>query len=334
MEPLLAHYGVELRLVHPHTLRGKCPLPTHTSKAAYTFTVQVAKNIWACQSDSCIAARHGRKGGNALDFVATMENCSIREAAVKIVSWFPEESDRGKACIDERVAKESEGQGNNPPLKFRLRGVDPSHHYLAERGITAETAALFGVGFYGGPGLMHGRIVIPIHNEVGKLVAYAGRSIDGSEPKYRFPKGFLKSIEWFNLDRVLAMKIRSVIIVEGFFDCIKVYQAGFQNVIALMGSTLTARQEEALTRCFDEATLMLDGDRAGREGTDQIAAHLSGKMKLSIAAVPEGVQPDQMAPADIRALIGDGEGTRTAAVLRDHGSEISGLQTRTSWRRL
>ena len=49
---------------------------------------------------------------------------------------------------------------------------------------------------------MHDRIVIPIHNREGELVAYAGRSIDGSEPRYKFPAGFHKSLELFNLHRV------------------------------------------------------------------------------------------------------------------------------------
>ena len=72
---------------------------------------------------------------------------------------------------------------------------------------------------------MHDRIVIPIHNPEGELVAYAGRSIDGSEPRYKFPAGFHKSLELFNLHRVRGEV--SVVLVEGFFDCMKVTQAGF-----------------------------------------------------------------------------------------------------------
>lgn len=57
--------------------------------------------------------------------------------------------------------------------------------HLTQRGIDKETAEYFGVGFFSSKGSMAGRIVIPIENEGGELVAYAGRSIDGSEPKYR-----------------------------------------------------------------------------------------------------------------------------------------------------
>src|ERR1035438_467360 len=88
MESLLHHYGVQVRRTDPQTLRGKCPLPEHTSKAPYSFIVDTTKNVWACHSDSCVAARDGRKGGNTLDFVTAMEKCSLREAGLKIMSWF------------------------------------------------------------------------------------------------------------------------------------------------------------------------------------------------------------------------------------------------------
>ena len=63
--------------------------------------------------------------------------------------------------------------------------MDSSHAYLAGRGIARETAEHFGVGLFSGKGSMSGRVVIPIHNQAGELVAYAGRSIDGTEPRLR-----------------------------------------------------------------------------------------------------------------------------------------------------
>ena len=71
---------------------------------------------------------------------------------------------------------------------------------------------------------MAGRVVIPIHDENGFLVAYAGRSLDETDPKYRFPPRFRKSLVLFNLHRAAA-EGKSVIVVEGFFDCFKVHQA-------------------------------------------------------------------------------------------------------------
>src|SRR5712692_8371577 len=89
MRAALDRYRVTLRKVNQHSLRGLCPLPTHTSeKSKKSFGVHTGKNIWACQSTSCAAARSGKKGGNVLDFVSAMESCSIRDAALKLNEWF------------------------------------------------------------------------------------------------------------------------------------------------------------------------------------------------------------------------------------------------------
>src|SRR4051794_13967944 len=89
MEMILAHYNVRLRKVNSTYLRGKCPLPTHTSKeSGDSFGTDTTKNAWACLSDSCVKARSGKKGGNVIDFAAVMENSSIRDAAVKLQNWF------------------------------------------------------------------------------------------------------------------------------------------------------------------------------------------------------------------------------------------------------
>jgi len=80
------------------------------------------------------------------------------------------------------------------------------------------------LGLYTGKGLLRGRIVIPIHNASGELIAYAGPAIDGQEPKYRFPAGFRKSLVLFNLHRAIATNGKTMIAVEGFFDTIAVHQ--------------------------------------------------------------------------------------------------------------
>src|ERR1700693_1360507 len=91
LQMVIDHYGIPLRRIGPNTLRGKCPLPTHGSKTSTeSFTATLSKGVggaWACQSQSCIKTR-GRVGGNVLDFVAAMENCSIRDAAIKLQVWF------------------------------------------------------------------------------------------------------------------------------------------------------------------------------------------------------------------------------------------------------
>src|SRR5207245_2602950 len=135
-----------------------------------------------------------RKHGNVLDLVAAMENCSVRDAAVRLQDWFRFSPAAGqdKAPTAEQPkpdATQQQGTGDsqaeNKPLSFQLRSIDHAHAYLEQRGITKETAEKFGVGFFSGKGSMNGRIVIPIHNERGELLAYAGRSIDNTEPRYK-----------------------------------------------------------------------------------------------------------------------------------------------------
>ena len=197
MEMALAIYGIRLRRVHSNYLRGRCPLPSHDSrKSAQSFSVNTDKNAWACHSESCVLGRQGRVGGNVLDFVAAMENCSIREAALRLQGQFslitssssPVAITRTKLC---RGRTNSANGGNhlpdvepNRPLPFTLKGIERSHPYLAERGISEDTATYFGIGFFPGKGTMSGRIAVPIHNETGELIAYAGRALAREEPKY------------------------------------------------------------------------------------------------------------------------------------------------------
>jgi DNA primase len=178
--------------------------------------------------------------------------------------------------------------------------------YLTARSITPETAAHFRVGFFAGRGSMAGRVVIPIHNQAGELVAYAGRAIDDTEPKYKFPAGFHK-IELWNLHRVLALepsRVRRVIVVEGFFDAMRIHQAGFPHVVALMGSSMSREQEDRLAAHFKGVILALDGDEAGKRATDDIALRLARRVYIRIAPVPDGAQPDDLSDDDLGTIFG------------------------------
>lgn len=156
---------------------------------------------------------------------------------------------------------------------------------------------------------MSGRIVIPISNAQGGTVAYAGRSPDGTPPKYKLPAGFQKSLEVFNLHRAAATGSTWVIVVEGYFDCLRVHQGGFPWVVALMGSSLSTDQGSALLHRFDSVVLMLDGDAAGRTATRSITAALLGRCRVSVVRVPDQTQPDQLSLAAVRELL-SGSGTK------------------------
>ena len=232
-----------------------------------------------------------------------MEKCSVRDAGLKLQEWFSisdvpaADTTKAKPKPERGVEKESLV---NPPLKFQLRGIDHEHEYLKTRGITPETALTFGVGYFSGKGSMSGRVVIPIHDANGELVAYAGRAIDNSEPRYKLPTGFHKSLELFNLHRVGDPE---VVLVEGFFDCMKVMQAGF-CAVALMGCSLSEAQEELLAKTFERVILMLDGDEPGQQGRGECLARLGRRMWVRAAMVPEGKQPDQLSTEEIQQFLG------------------------------
>ena len=292
---VLAHYGVQLHATGGE-LRGQCPLPEHTSRESRnSFSVNIARNLWCCQSQSCIHARDGELGGTVLDLVARLERCSIREAAVRLTEWFGE--------VTPVPVQATSVSQTNLPLRFQLSGLEHSHSYLEGRGITALTSRTLGIGYYGGPGMMQGRVAIPVHNEDHELVAYAGRSVEGEDPKYRFPPGFHKSQELFLLHRAKHTGDHAVIVVEGFFDAATVWQAGHRNVVSLMGSSLSDTQAGLLQKHFRQAVLMLDGDAVGRAATDAITRRLSQIMEVEAIHLTPGVQPDQLAPIEMNETL-------------------------------
>jgi DNA primase len=291
MEAVLRHYQVNHLQGRGVRYRGRCPI--HQGEGREAFHVDVKRKIFHCFS--CGA------GGDVLDLVALLDKCTLREAAGHLKDWFPGAATCGDPVLRQRVTK-----GNisvNSPLKFTLRGVDGSHAYLATRQIDGRTAARFGVGFYAGPGIMSGRVVIPIHDEWGRLMAYAGRSVDGRQPRYRFPAGFGKSQVLFNFHRAAASASDSVVVVEGFFDCLRVSRAGIESVVALLGTELYEHPAQLLQNRFGRVVLLLDGDEAGRGACARVAARLRNRCEVRVIGLPEGAQPDQLADCQLRSLI-------------------------------
>lgn len=198
----------------------------------------------------------------------------------------------------------------NKPLTFELKNLDGKHPYLTERGLKKETIEHFGLGYYSGRGLMKGRVAIPIHNERGELVAYAGRW-PGEPPedteRYLMPPGFQKSHLVFNLHRAGELaKEEGLILVEGFFAVFKLWQAGFSNAVALMGSSLSERQRELLVAFLGpqgRIALLFDGDDAGRACQEQCLRELSRHLFVKVVELPEGGQPDHLDEKQIRQLL-------------------------------
>ncbi|MDA2925665.1 CHC2 zinc finger domain-containing protein [Acidobacteria bacterium AH-259-G07] len=287
-QAILDRYGVKLKSTNGRELLGHCPF--HEDKNP-SFRVNTQKRVFYCFG--C-----GAKG-NVLDFVSQKEVVSIREAALLLSEWFDmRETMVGPPGANQRPKthntsqKEKRPEAINHPLTFTLK-LDPDHPYLKERGLDAQVVKFFGLG-YCKRGLMKNRIAIPIHDEKGKLAAYAGRwagdELPEGEEKYKLPLGFKKSHVLFNLHRVTEAKI--VVIVEGYWSVFRLYQLGVQAV-ALMGNTLSQAQENLLlkskARCF---ILLLDGDEPGRQAQDKILLRIARHFFVKSVSLPAGKQPD------------------------------------------
>lgn len=325
MEEVLEHYGILERFKKSgDSLSGPCPI--HKGSNPTQFRVSTSKNIWNCFSEC-------KHGGNTLDFIARMDGVSIHAAAVKAIEWFhldpeamsansdnggeqPTEAAKTDTAAPKPVTKKpvpaAETNTPNKPLQFRLDKLQREHPYLiTERGLTLETVVDFGIGFCA-KGMMAERIAIPIHNSEGKVVAYAGRvagePAEGT-PKYKLPPGFKKSLELFNIDRATKEPAdKPLVIVEGFFDCMKLHQHGCRKVVALMGSTMSAAQEELIRKHTDrngQIIVMLDEDENGRAGREDIAVRLSRFAFVKIHEFEqEGEQPESLTAGQLQELAG------------------------------
>jgi len=194
----------------------------------------------------------------------------------------------------------------NAPLDFELKGLDPNHPYLQERGLTPETIRTFGLGFCG-RGMMAGRIAIPLRNTEGYLIGYAGRVVDdtliGEEnPKYRLPGKrekdgtvfeFSKGAFLFNGNRVQA-PATDLIVVEGFFSVFHLHQCGWTNAVALMGSSCSPEQAALIVRLTAEGGrvwLMPDGDDAGMRCAEDVLMRIAPHRLVRWITLDEGKDP-------------------------------------------
>jgi DNA primase len=111
----------------------------------------------------------------------------------------------------------------------------------------------------------------------------------------------------FNYHRAREAGEDRVIVVEGFFDCLRVHQAGFPCVVALMGARLSLAQKNLMAGRFSSVVLLLDGDQTGRAATRQIAGDLALACSVTEVSLPAEMQPDQMAEASVRQALAGGE---------------------------
>ena len=145
-----------------------------------------------------------------------------------------------------------------------------------------------------------GRLLFPIHDLRGRAVGFGGRLLGPGEPKYLnspeteiFHKG--KQLYNLHLAKMPIRKEETVILVEGFFDVLRLVLAGVEHVVAPLGTALTVDQAVLLKRFAKEATLLYDSDRAGLQATfragDELLRH---GIRVRVATLPPGEDPDTL----------------------------------------
>ena len=149
------------------------------------------------------------------------------------------------------------------------------------------------------------RIMFPICDAMGRPIAFGGRKIrDEDEPKYlNSPEQalFNKSGTAYGLHlaKQAIIRDRVAVVVEGYTDVIACRQAGFENVVATLGTALTNEHVRLLKRFAEKVVLIFDADNAGQRAADRaIEVFLSGEMDVALATPPDGLDPADLMKTD------------------------------------
>ena len=305
-------------------LVGLCPF--HSEKTP-SFTVYPDSQSFYCFG--CGA------GGDVVTFVRRMENLDYIEA-VKLLAQraglaMPEDG------YDDSFAKRKTRilEINRETARFYhqclispvgKKGLD----YLRERGLSDKTIRHFGLGFAPeswdaaikhllGKGFrmdeltdaaiavksargsyydqFRGRVIFPIIDIRGNVIAFGGRVMDGKGPKYLNSPDtpvFKKSRNLFALNFAKAIKEPALILAEGYMDVVALHQAGFANAVATLGTSLTSEQARMISQYAEEVVIAYDADGAGQKATNR-AINMFGEigLKVRVLKVKDAKDPDE-----------------------------------------
>ncbi len=329
---LVGLVGRRVRLIkrgREHT--GLCPF--HNEKTP-SFTVSEEKAFYHCFG--C-----GAHGG-AIDFVMATEGLGFREAVERLAAdagmALPvedaHESERTRVRQSLYDLLESAARF----FEARLHLAEGAHarDYLAGRGLAPEAQARHRLGLSPRAGglrehlraqgasdddllacgltrrpddgrdpydYFRGRLMFPIRDRRGRVIAFGARTLDGSEPKYlNSPETelFSKGATLYGIERAgpPARDTGRVIVVEGYMDAIAMAEAGFPETVAPLGTALTETQLKLLWKMAAEPVLAFDGDaagaRAGARALERALPELVAGVGLKLAFLPAGEDPDSL----------------------------------------
>ena len=297
---------------------GLCPF--HKEKSP-SFTVSIEKQIYYCFG--C------HEGGNAINFLMKYENLSFQETLENLGRQYgievAKKSGEKRTSTLEALSKLADY------YHHQLKNSRVAQQYLARRGIDESTIEEFKIGFSDRSrqdikgflkksgisndillstgiirlkegemyDMFRGRIVIPIFDVNRRAIGFGGRAIEKDAlPKYiNSPESpvFSKRNALFGIEKTksLITEMNEAFIVEGYFDLIALYQHGFRNVVATLGTAITENQLSRLRNYTENITLMLDGDVAGVKSALRLIGIFSDMdIQGTMIVLPSGHDPD------------------------------------------
>jgi DNA primase len=304
---------------------GLCPF--HQEKTP-SFSVNAERGLFHCFG--CNA------GGSVFNFIMKMEGLTFPEAVRSLAQRYgielPEEQYGGGPSKSERdsmyLANQTAAQFFSHVLWKTPDGEQP-REYLESRGISRETAQAFRIGFAparilaltralerrglreagvklglvkkdaeGSRDMFRARLMFPICDVQGRVVAFGGRVLDGRQPKYlNSPESPLYSktrtiYGLYEARATIAAKDRAIL-VEGYIDAITLAQAGFKEAVAGCGTALTVEQLRLLGRHTKNVIACFDGDDAGRKASLRaLGIFLQAGLLGRGIFIPAGYDPD------------------------------------------
>lgn len=179
--------------------------------------------------------------------------------------------------------------------------------YAIQNGYNKELLVELGLSIEGKQGpydRFHGRVIFPVHDVSGRVIGFGGRiltSKDKKDPKYQnSPESEIydkkKTLYGIYFAKNAIIKADECILVEGYFDVLRMHQSGIENVVASSGTSLTEEQIKLINRYTKNITILYDGDAAGQKaslrGTDMI---LAAGMNVRVVSLPPEHDPDTFA---------------------------------------
>ncbi len=141
------------------------------------------------------------------------------------------------------------------------------------------------------------RVMVPIIDIRGNVIAFGGRVLDDSKPKYvntSDTPAFKKSRNLFALNFAKATGAKELILCEGYMDVIAMHQAGFENAVAALGTSFTEEHANLLARYTENVTMIFDSDEAGKKATRRAIDILRPTgVGIRVVNIPDGKDPDE-----------------------------------------